>query len=54
MSQYLFDLSDKVVVVPGSARGLGKAIAKGLANAGARVIIFLASQASSYVTGSTL
>ncbi len=32
MSQYVFDLTDKVAVVTGSARGLGKAIAKGLAN----------------------
>jgi NAD(P)-dependent dehydrogenase (short-subunit alcohol dehydrogenase family) len=35
----LFDLSDRVAVVTGSARGLGKAMAAGLAGAGASVVI---------------
>ena len=34
----LFDLSGKVAVVTGAARGLGAAIVQGLANAGARVL----------------
>jgi NAD(P)-dependent dehydrogenase (short-subunit alcohol dehydrogenase family) len=34
----LFDLSDKVAVVTGAARGLGAAIAHGLAGAGAKVV----------------
>lgn len=33
-----FDLSGKVAIVTGSGRGLGRAIAKGLAEAGARVV----------------
>ena len=35
----LFDLSEKVAVVTGSGRGLGKAIAVGLADAGASVVV---------------
>ena len=35
----LFDLSGRVVVVTGSARGLGKAMARGLAGAGAGVVV---------------
>jgi NAD(P)-dependent dehydrogenase (short-subunit alcohol dehydrogenase family) len=35
----LFDLSGKVVVVTGAARGLGNAIARGLVGAGASVIL---------------
>ena len=35
----LFDLSGRVVVVSGSARGLGKAMARGLAGAGAGVVV---------------
>lgn len=34
----LFGLSDKVVIVTGSGRGLGKAIAKGLGKLGARIV----------------
>jgi NAD(P)-dependent dehydrogenase (short-subunit alcohol dehydrogenase family) len=35
----LFDLSDKVVLVTGGSRGLGLAMARGFAQAGARVVI---------------
>jgi NAD(P)-dependent dehydrogenase (short-subunit alcohol dehydrogenase family) len=35
----LFDLTGRVAVVTGSARGLGKAMARGLAGAGASVVI---------------
>jgi NAD(P)-dependent dehydrogenase (short-subunit alcohol dehydrogenase family) len=35
----LFDLTGRVAVVTGSARGLGKAMARGLASAGASVVI---------------
>ena len=35
----LFDLTGKVAVVTGGSRGLGLAITRGLASAGARVVI---------------
>ena len=39
MSIKLFDLSGKTALVTGSSRGLGFAMAKGLAEAGARVVL---------------
>lgn len=39
MSKELFDLTNKVAIITGSARGLGKLIAQGLANTGASVVI---------------
>jgi gluconate 5-dehydrogenase len=39
MSQTLFDLSGRTALVTGSSRGLGRAIAEGLAQAGARLIV---------------
>jgi gluconate 5-dehydrogenase len=39
MSQKLFDLSGRTALVTGSSRGLGRAIAEGLAKAGARLIV---------------
>ena len=39
MSPSLFDLSGRVALITGSSRGLGRAMAEGLAAAGARVIV---------------
>jgi NAD(P)-dependent dehydrogenase (short-subunit alcohol dehydrogenase family) len=39
MTRSLFDLSGKVVLVTGGSKGLGKAMARGLAEAGADVVI---------------
>lgn len=36
---HLFDLTGKIALITGSARGLGFAYAEGLANAGAHVIL---------------
>jgi gluconate 5-dehydrogenase len=38
MSLQQFDLAGKVAIVTGSGRGLGKVFAKGMAEAGARVV----------------
>ncbi|HZT51389.1 MAG TPA: SDR family NAD(P)-dependent oxidoreductase, partial [Stellaceae bacterium] len=35
----LFDLSGKTAIVTGSSRGIGRAVAETLAEAGARVVI---------------
>jgi NAD(P)-dependent dehydrogenase (short-subunit alcohol dehydrogenase family) len=39
MTAHLFDLSGRVAIVTGSGRGLGKAMAQGLADAGAAVTV---------------
>ncbi len=39
MSQNLFDLKDKVAIITGSGRGLGKILAKRLAELGARIVV---------------
>jgi NAD(P)-dependent dehydrogenase (short-subunit alcohol dehydrogenase family) len=39
MPSKLFDLSDRTCLVTGSARGLGNALAEGLAEAGATVVL---------------
>ena len=39
MNNPLFDLTGRTALVTGSSRGLGRAIATGLAQAGARVVI---------------
>ena len=39
MSHPLFDLSGKTALITGSSRGLGRAFAEGLAQAGARIIL---------------
>jgi gluconate 5-dehydrogenase len=45
MSRTLFDLAGRTALVTGSARGLGFAIAEGLADAGAKVIVNGTTQA---------
>ncbi|MDA0220210.1 MAG: SDR family NAD(P)-dependent oxidoreductase [Proteobacteria bacterium] len=47
----LFDLSGRTAIVTGSGRGLGKAMARGLAGAGAQVVI--CARSAGEVTGTT-
>ncbi len=39
MSQNLFDLKDKVAIITGSGRGLGKILAKRLAELGVKILV---------------
>ena len=54
----LFNLTGRTALITGGSKGLGYAMAAGLASAGADVMlvcpIYLASDAASYVTGATL
>jgi len=46
-------LAGKVAVVTGASKGIGAAIAKHLAVAGVSVVVYLASEDASWVTGET-
>jgi NAD(P)-dependent dehydrogenase (short-subunit alcohol dehydrogenase family) len=46
----LFSLSNRVAIVTGSARGLGQALAKGLARQGARVVVCDLNQEGAHAT----
>jgi len=39
MNQNLFDLTDRVAIITGGSRGIGREVAKAFAAAGARVVI---------------
>ena len=46
-----FDMSGKIAVVNGASRGIGEAIAKGLADCG---VLYLVSDQAAYTAGTTL
>jgi len=54
MSLSLFDLSTKIAIVTGSGQGIGKAIAKGMAAAGARVVVAARTSADIEATASEI
>lgn len=53
MNAKLFDLSGKVAIVTGSGRGLGKVMAGGLADFGAKVVTRTAADYRFHTNGST-
>ncbi|WP_164929513.1 SDR family NAD(P)-dependent oxidoreductase [Gloeobacter violaceus] len=54
MSIKLFDLSQKVAAITGSGRGIGRAIARGMAAAGAKVVIADIDAASARVSAAEI
>ncbi|KZL49090.1 oxidoreductase [Nodularia spumigena CENA596] len=54
MKNDLFDLTGKVAIITGAARGIGKAIAQGLADAGVKVVVADIKQAEAEATVKTI
>ena len=50
MSKTLFDLTGRTALVTGSSRGLGNAMARGLAEAGAAVVVSCAGAGAGSVS----